>query len=92
MRSRANVQIACVLTKDGSKRPPQRPERLRLAGQPSRRNQIRVHFVGEYPWVHMDIAGTAWTDAKPKSYTPKGATGVGVRLLVQALRTWAEER
>jgi len=51
-----------------------------------------AHFVGEYPWVHMDIAGTAWTDAKPKSYTPKGATGVGVRLLVHALRTWAEER
>jgi leucyl aminopeptidase len=48
------------------------------------------NFVGEYPWVHMDIAGTAWTDQKPKTYTPKGATGVGVRLLVQALRTWIE--
>jgi leucyl aminopeptidase len=51
-----------------------------------------ANFVGEYPWVHMDIAGTAWTDAKPKAYTPKGATGVGVRLLVQALRGWAEPR
>jgi leucyl aminopeptidase len=48
------------------------------------------NFVGEIPWAHMDIAGTAWTDAKPKPYTPKGATGVGVRLLTQALRTWAE--
>lgn len=47
------------------------------------------NFVGEYPWVHMDIAGTAWTDAKPRAYTPKGATGVGVRLLVQLLRDWA---
>jgi leucyl aminopeptidase len=50
------------------------------------------HFVGGYPWVHMDIAGTAWTDQKPKAYTPKGATGVGVRLLIQALRTWSEAR
>jgi leucyl aminopeptidase len=40
----------------------------------------------------MDIAGTAWTDTKPRAYTPKGATGVGVRLLVQALRDWAEAR
>jgi len=50
------------------------------------------HFVGDYPWVHMDIAGTAWTDQKPKAYTPKGATGVGVRLLIQMLRTWSEAR
>jgi leucyl aminopeptidase len=49
------------------------------------------NFVGNYPWVHMDIAGTAWTD-KPMPYAPKGATGVGVRLLVQALREWAEQR
>ncbi len=49
-----------------------------------------ANFVGEYPWVHMDIAGTAWTDMKPRAYTPKGATGVGVRLLIQALRDWAE--
>ena len=51
-----------------------------------------ANFVGDYPWVHMDIAGTAWTDAKPRAYTPKGATGVGVRLLVQALRDWADPR
>jgi len=47
-------------------------------------------FVGDYPWAHLDIAGTAWTDSKPKAYQPKGATGVGVRLLVQALRNWTE--
>lgn len=41
-------------------------------------------FVGDTPWVHLDIAGTAWTrEAKP--YIPKGATGVGVRLLTEAL-------
>jgi leucyl aminopeptidase len=46
-------------------------------------------FVGGYPWVHLDIAGVAWTDAKPRAYNPKGATGVGVRLLIQLLRDWA---
>ncbi|MBK9710403.1 MAG: leucyl aminopeptidase [Kouleothrix sp.] len=50
-----------------------------------------ANFVGDYPWVHMDIAGTAWTDPQPKkAYTPKGATGVGVRLLIQALRAWSD--
>ncbi len=39
-------------------------------------------FTGNLPWVHMDIAGTAWAeDAKP--YQPKGATGVGVRTLAE---------
>jgi leucyl aminopeptidase len=38
--------------------------------------------------VHLDIAGTAWTrDGKP--YIPKGATGVGVRLLVETLQSLA---
>jgi leucyl aminopeptidase len=40
-------------------------------------------FVGETPWAHLDIAGTAF-DA-PRAYlTGKGATGFGVRLLVEA--------
>lgn len=42
-------------------------------------------FVGETPWVHLDIAATAWED-KGRPYLPKGATGVGVRLFVQLLR------
>lgn len=41
-------------------------------------------FVGDYPWVHLDIAGPAWT-TKDKPYIPKGASGVGVRLLVDFL-------
>jgi leucyl aminopeptidase len=44
-------------------------------------------FVGEYPWVHLDIAGPVWAD-KDRPYIPKGATGVGVRLIVQLLRDW----
>jgi leucyl aminopeptidase len=37
------------------------------------------------PWIHLDIAGTARSD-RTKAYTPKGATGVGVRLIVQFIR------
>jgi len=50
------------------------------------------HFVGDTPWVHLDIAGTAWTTSKPGPYQPRGATGVGVRLLVEMLRHWDAER
>ncbi len=40
-------------------------------------------FVSEdTPWVHIDIAGTAYT-SKPKGAQPAGATGVGTRLLAQ---------
>jgi leucyl aminopeptidase len=42
-------------------------------------------FAGDYPWVHLDIAGPAWS-SKDKAYVPKGASGVGVRLLVEFLR------
>lgn len=44
------------------------------------------HFVS-YPWVHLDIAGTALLP-KPTAYHPKGGSGVGVRLLTDMLRTW----
>jgi leucyl aminopeptidase len=47
-------------------------------------------FVQKYPWVHLDIAATAWTD-KERPYTPKGATGIGVRLLTQFLRDYSEK-
>ncbi|MBI3277353.1 MAG: leucyl aminopeptidase [Chlamydiae bacterium] len=39
----------------------------------------------KYPWAHLDIAGTAWADEK-KPYCPKGATGIGLRLLVKMMR------
>lgn len=45
-------------------------------------------FVGTLPWTHLDIAGTAWED-KGRHYLPKGATGIGVRLLVEYLRDTA---
>lgn len=47
-------------------------------------------FVGDSPWVHLDIAGPAWSD-KDKTYIPKGASGVTVRLLVEFLRNRAKK-
>jgi leucyl aminopeptidase len=37
-------------------------------------------FVGDYPWIHLDIAGTAY-GVKNKSYIPDGVAATGVRLL-----------
>jgi len=50
------------------------------------------HFVGDTPWAHLDIAGTAWTTGRMPSYQPRGATGVGVRMLVEMLRRWDASR
>ncbi|HEX9021390.1 MAG TPA: leucyl aminopeptidase [Nitrospirota bacterium] len=44
-------------------------------------------FVQKYPWAHLDIAAVAFTE-KERPYTPKGATGIGVRLLTQFLRDY----
>jgi leucyl aminopeptidase len=44
-------------------------------------------FVGETPWAHVDIAGTAWDVGRP--YTGSDASGFGVRLLVELARSLA---
>ncbi len=41
-------------------------------------------FVGDYPWVHLDIASTDWS-ASERPYIGKGPTAIGTRLLVQFL-------
>jgi leucyl aminopeptidase len=41
-------------------------------------------FVGDVPWVHLDIAGTAHDNGR--AYAPKGGAGWGVRLLVELAR------
>ena len=48
---------------------------------------LLAEFAQGYPWVHLDIAGTAWTK-KARPYVPKGGVGVGVRLLTQLARDW----
>lgn len=45
-------------------------------------------FIKDIPWAHLDIAGTAYlSDLKPYPYHPTFATGAGVRLLVDFLKT-----
>jgi leucyl aminopeptidase len=44
-------------------------------------------FIGDYRWAHLDIAGPA-TRPDATEYIPKGASGVGVRLLVEFLKNW----
>jgi leucyl aminopeptidase len=44
-------------------------------------------FVDGVPWAHLDIAGTAWDVGR--EYVGNGATGVGVRLIVELARTLA---
>lgn len=40
-----------------------------------------------FPWVHLDVAGLVSSENE-KPYTPKWATGLGARLLIQFLRDW----
>jgi leucyl aminopeptidase len=49
-------------------------------------------FAGDLPWVHIDIAGTAWAE-ESKPYQPKGPTGVAVRTLAELaldVRAWGK--
>lgn len=43
-------------------------------------------FTGDTPWVHLDIAGTAWNDDQ-KPWLAKGPTGVGLRTLVHLIES-----
>ncbi len=44
-------------------------------------------FVGDTPWIHLDIAGTAWND-DTKPWLAKGPTGVALRTLVQLVSSF----
>lgn len=52
--------------------------------------QFLKEFVGDTPWVHLDIAGTSWSD-KETGYLTKGATGIPVRTLVNLALAMAEK-
>ena len=45
------------------------------------------NFVSETPWAHLDIAGSAWDLGR--AYVGKGASGYGVRLLVELARSYS---
>ncbi len=44
------------------------------------------NFIGETPWAHLDIAGSAWE--LDRAYVGKGASGYGVRLLVELAKSY----
>ncbi|HTT33433.1 MAG TPA: leucyl aminopeptidase [Methylomirabilota bacterium] len=44
-------------------------------------------FTGDSPWIHLDIAGTAWND-DAKAWLAKGPTGVGLRTLVHLVMSY----
>jgi leucyl aminopeptidase len=48
-------------------------------------------FVDGVSWAHLDIAGPAFAE-KDQAYGPRGGTGFGVRLLVEYLRSLADQR
>jgi len=52
--------------------------------------QFLAEFVGDTPWVHLDIAGTSLSD-KERTYLVKGATGVPVRTLVNLVLSLAKQ-
>jgi leucyl aminopeptidase len=45
------------------------------------------HFIGDYSWAHIDIAGTG-IQAKATDINPKGGPGVGVRMMINMLQNW----
>lgn len=49
-------------------------------------------FAEGTPWLHVDIAGTAWNEGNGPSYQRRGATGYGVDLLVRFLELVAESK
>lgn len=46
------------------------------------------HFI-DYDWAHLDVAGMTFSDTASNAYTPAGATGYGVRTLIEFLRSKA---
>ena len=45
-------------------------------------------FVGDTPWIHLDIAGTAWLDDQ-KPWQSKGPSGIAVRSIIEWVRSFA---
>jgi len=46
-------------------------------------------FVEDTPWIHLDIAGTAWTE-ESKSWIALGPSGIAVRSIVEFVKDMAQ--
>jgi leucyl aminopeptidase len=95
----AQVESACAATGEVGWRMPLHPEFFELTkgeyadltnsaeqriASSSYAAEFLRQFVDDRPWVHMDIAGTAW--GLTRNYTGKGASGFGTRSLVELAR------
>jgi leucyl aminopeptidase len=93
------VEAACTATGELGWRLPLHPEYLELTkgtyadltnaaaerkAPSSYAAEFLRQFVDDRPWVHMDIAGTAW--GLNRAYVGKGASGFGVRTLIELAR------
>ena len=98
----AEVDAACTATGEIGWRLPLHPEYAELVkgkyadldNAPEGRKASSITaaeflraFVGDTPWVHVDIAGSAWELGRP--YVGKGASGFGVRFLIELARRTA---
>jgi leucyl aminopeptidase len=96
------VEAACTATGELGWRLPLHPEYFELTkgeyadltNASNERKAMSIYaaeflrqFVNDLPWVHMDIAGTAW--GLGRSYVGKGASGFGVRTLIELARSSA---
>lgn len=45
-------------------------------------------FVGDRPWIHLDIAGPAWAEREILPYVPVGGSGFGTRTILEFLRSF----
>ena len=69
----------------GPLRPDRQLDRPSARRPRSTAGEFLHHFAGDVPWAHLDIAGTAY-DVRRPYFADKGATGFGVRLLVDLAR------
>jgi len=46
-------------------------------------------FAEDTPWIHLDIAGTAWTE-ESKPWIAKGPSGIALRSLVEFIKGWSQ--
>ena len=76
-RDQIKSQIADIMNTGGS----------RYAGSINAAMFLK-EFVGDTPWLHLDIAATAWTE-EARPWQSKGPTGVAVRSIVQWVRSFA---
>jgi leucyl aminopeptidase len=52
---------------------------------------LKEFIPSELPWLHLDIAGPAYNEAKPHGYTPIGGTGIAFRSLIRLAEITSEK-